>query len=167
MDEIFQRIQIVPLDKCLIHEGVIEKCVAQIASHIQNDGFLKNPIIVTQHKDHHVILDGMHRFVALAELKAPDILVYEVDYFSNGIVLKPPFTKKEVLKRALTQKILPPKSTTHIISNRPLRVDLDLALLRSDLDLETKNKRLQAHLKECVANHHVRFYPESVYLFGD
>lgn len=167
MDEIFKRIQIVPIQKCLMHEGVREEFVEQIASQIKTDGFLKNPIIVTKHQNRYVILDGMHRLAAIKKLKVPDILVYEVDYFSGEALLDPPFTKEEVLKRALYQDLLPPKSTHHIISKRPLRVDLDLSLLSANLDLETKKQRLQDHLQKCVAHHHVRFYPESVYLFGD
>ena len=167
MDDIHTRIKIIPVEKCLIHEGTVQEWVDQIAATIKNDGILKNPIIVTAHESYYVVLDGMHRFAAIEQLELPDILVCEVDYFSQGVVLEPPATKKEVLECALSKRILPPKSTKHAIAGRPLRVDLDLALLRESVDLETKNKKLQAHLQKYRDNHQLRFYPESVYVFAD
>lgn len=280
MDEIFNQIKIVPASRCLVHEGTVKKWVDDIASMIQRDKNLKNPIIVTAHKGHYVVLDGMHRFAAMAQLGIPDILVYEVDYNSpdivlggfdaftfkklnaenlmselfpaaegfhlqkfptlsaakeqvssrdfllamsdkNGavwgldrtsgkedmdaiceavdrvdrvmsdrfpraiyvnnelslqdfgesaaasIVLRPQFSKGEVLDRTLNKKIFPPKSTRHLIPGRPLRVDVDLTLLSADLDLESKNRLLKKHLHWCFENNRVRYYPEPVYTFSD
>ncbi|MBI4125006.1 MAG: ParB N-terminal domain-containing protein [Deltaproteobacteria bacterium] len=167
MDEICEQIQIVPLRQCLMHEGIIPKLLEQIAGHIKSDGVMKNPIIVTKHKDHYVILDGMHRFAALQKLQVRDILVFAVDYQSEKVILEPPHTKEDVLKRALTQKLFPPKSTRHVIAKRPLRLDIELSLLKSDLDPAAKNQRLQTHIQKCYADNRVRFYPESVLLFFD
>lgn len=167
MDEICRQIQIVPLQKCLIHEGTIPKLVDQIAGHYEADGIMKNPIIVTAYQNHYVILDGMHRFAALQKLKARDVLVFAVDYASQEVILEPPHAKADVLQRAVSQKILPPKSTRHIIAKRPLRLDIPLSLLRDDLDLAAKNQHLQAHIQKCYADNRVRFYPESVLLFSD
>lgn len=150
-----------------MHEGTIPKLVDQMVSHIESDGIMKNPIIVTPHQGHFVILDGMHRFAALQKLKARDILVFAVDYQSKEVILEPPHTKEEVLKSAMDQKLLPPKSTRHIVVKRPLRLDIDLALLKSDLDLAAKNQQLQAHIQKCYTDNRVRFYPESVLLFSD
>ncbi len=167
MDEICRRIQIISVDRCLPHEGIKQELVGQIASHIQNDGILKNPIVVTPYQGCFVILDGMHRFAAIRQLNIPAILIFEVDYFSEGVVLEPPFAKKEILERAVSRNIFPPKSTRHLVSGRPLRIDLDLALLRSDQDLRSKNKILQDRLRRCYENNRVRFYSESVTVFSD
>lgn len=167
MDEICPRIKIIPTEKCLIHEGVVQKWVDQIADTIQNDGIMKNPIIVTAHEGHYVVLDGMHRFAALQQLKIPDILVFEVDYISKEIVLEPPATKEEVIGAATRKKLLPPKSTKHIVPGRPLRVDLDLTLLKEPTDLKIKNERLQKFLRSYQESRRARFYPEPVYVFAD
>ncbi|MDO8527854.1 MAG: ParB N-terminal domain-containing protein [Deltaproteobacteria bacterium] len=282
MDDIYSRIKIIPADLCLVHEGIIEKWVGQIASNIKDQGTLKNPVIVTWHDPYYVVLDGMHRFAALQQLEIRDILVCEVDYFSpkiilegwdafifrqigarnllcelfpesegyryhattkmtdaklrvaqrqsllavgdkdgeilllekenlneknrveelclvtdkvdrvlserdlkvlyvdnsltlddfesssaQSLVLRPQFSKQEVVDHTLNKKLFPPKSTRHLIPERPLRVDLDLSLLRANIDLKTKNNLLQEHLKWCYENNRVRFYPESVYVFAD
>lgn len=167
MDDISSRIKIIPTSQCLIHEGIVKKLVDQIASHFRNDGVMKNPIIVTLHQGRTVVLDGMHRFAAVEQLGIPDILVFEVDYFSKEVVLEPPYSKEKILEGTLSGKILPPKSTRHLISGRPLRVDLPLSVLNGPNNLEIKNRLLQEHLKWCHDNNRVRFYPESVYIFAD
>ena len=167
MDDICTRIKIIPVSQCLIHEGIMEKLVDQIASNFRNDGVMKNPIIVTLHQGRYVVLDGMHRCAAVQQLGIPDILVFEVDYFSKEVVLEPPHRKEDILEKTLKGKILPPKSTRHLISGRPLRVDLPLSVLNGPDDLEAKNRLLQEHLKWCYENNRVRFYPESVYVFAD
>ncbi|MBI5299136.1 MAG: ParB N-terminal domain-containing protein [Deltaproteobacteria bacterium] len=282
MDEIYHRLQIIPIADSLVHEGIVEKWVDQIASNVKDQGIMKNPVIVCRKNPYYIVLDGMHRFAALKKLGVRDILACMVDYFSpkivlegwdaflfqpldlplllkelfpeksgyhysrvenlaeakkrvlsrksllavgdtNGsvfalekknldsnelveelcvandridrilserdvkvvytdnsltldnfsvsgaqsVVLRPQFTKEEVLARTLHKKIFPPKSTRHLIPERPLRVDLNLSLLMTDIDLKTKNKLLQDHLKWCYENNRVRFYPESVYIFAD
>ena len=86
---------------------------------------------------------------------------------AQSLILRPQFTKQEVIERTLHQKLFPPKSTRHLIPERPLRVDLDLSLLRASIDLETKNRVLKDHLKWCYENNRVRYYPESVHIFAD
>lgn len=285
MEAIHNRIKIIPISKCLVHEGIVEDWAGQIATSIRNDGFMKNPVIVAKHDGYYVVLDGMHRFRAIKKLGINDILAYEVDYFSKevilegwdifsftkigaegflkdvfpankgyqilklknlaeardkvlkqsillavgdkaskactvlgltkkdvakkdlldvlceavdrldrklakglnktiyvdnsltlasfsessarSLVLRPQFTKQEVLDRTLHKKIFPPKSTRHLIPARPLRVDLDLSLLRGSISLKAKNKLLQDHLQWCHENNRVRFYPESIFIFAD
>lgn len=282
MSDIHSRIKIVPMNACLVHEGILSNWVGQIASNIKDQGTMKNPVIVTRHDPYYVVLDGMHRFGALQSMEIRDILICEVDYFSKKIVLegwdaflfrtiwareflselfpekggyryrqakslaqakvdvlerrsliavadrdgetlilekegldkkdcvealceaadridrvlnernvkvlyvdnsltldtfensnaqslvlRPQFSKQEVVDRTLNKKLFPPKSTRHLIPERPLRVDLDLSLLRADIDLITKNDLLQEHLRWCYENNRVRFYPESVYIFAD
>ncbi|MDP2599394.1 MAG: ParB N-terminal domain-containing protein [Deltaproteobacteria bacterium] len=281
MDDIYSRIKIIPIAECLIHEGIVEKWVDQIAANIKDQGKMKNPVIVTRHDAHYIVLDGMHRFAALKKLGVKDILACEVDYFSPKIVLagwdafvfsvidladflprlfnekegyrlkpvaglenarkqvlerklllafadkkgtllglekqnasahlleelcfaadkidrtlsqndakvlyvensqtlgdfgssnatavifRPQFTKQEVIDHTLHKKLFAPKSTRHLIPERPLRVDIDLSLLTADIDLKIKNRVLQDHLKWCYENNRARFYPESVHIFAD
>jgi len=86
--DIYPRMKIVPIDKCLAHEGIVKKWVDRIAFNILDHGIFKNPIIVAKEKDHYVVIDGMHRFAAFKKLELRDILVCEVDYLSDKIVLE-------------------------------------------------------------------------------
>ncbi len=282
MEEIRKRLKVVPVNKCLAHEGVVEKWVDQFSSVFKSAGMIKNPIIVAKHDDHWIVLDGMHRFSVFKLLEIKDILVYEVDYMSDEvrlagwdaftfkpigskkllednfltdgcklvdcktlqeahdkvvsrewlvavydkgtekvygvskndlqgekllqkliciteeidnkidtrdmrviyvddslsiqnfeetkaqtIVIRPIFTKEEVLDHTITKKLFPRKSTRHMFPSRPLRVDFDLSILRANIPLEMKNELLQEHLMWCFETSKVRYYPESVYVFGD
>lgn len=86
---------------------------------------------------------------------------------AKSIVMRPVFTKKEIIENTIQQKLFPRKSTKHVIPNRPLRVDINLALLRTDIDLETKNQVLKEHLRWCYESDRVRYYPESIFIFSD
>jgi hypothetical protein len=80
---------------------------------------------------------------------------------------RPFFTKEEVVKRTIEGKILPRKSTRHLFPMRPLRIDIDFILLKEDIDLETKNKLLQARLNWRLEQNMVRYYPESILILSD
>jgi hypothetical protein len=280
--DIYPHLKIVPLEKCLTHEGIVSKWVDRIAFNIMDHGIVKNPVIAAEEKGKYVIIDGMHRLAAFKNLELRDILICEIDYYSDKInlegwdaftfrplgakdllehlfskkdgyvveecadpkkardelmarkhllvagdkggkfytlnkpttdkehmldelihvteivdaeidhrnlrvlyvanslsdeqfktsdaksmIIRPHFRKEEVIERTLSRKLFPRKSTRHIIPDRPLRVDLDLSLLRANIDLETKNRLLDEHLKWCFESDRVRFYPESVYVFAD
>ena len=88
---------------------------------------------------------------------------------SRGSILiyRPLFKKEEIIKRTLSGKTFPRKSTRHIIPGRPLRVDINITLLKENIDIKTKNKLLKAHLLWCFESNKMRFYPEPVYIFSD
>ncbi|MBI2345740.1 MAG: hypothetical protein HYV03_02400 [Deltaproteobacteria bacterium] len=301
--DIFPRITIAHLADCIAHEGVVPQWVERIAANIQEQGVLKNPIIVARpdgNQPHSggeggtrralpgggatrvpvIVVDGMHRFAALRRLEIPDVVVYEIDYaaptvllegwdalvfkpFSalpflrrlagaigkgiqptvaasieaaqqaidrrrallaatdrrgrchllvsrasptveqlvraseladraldaadlrpvyvpdslsagdfdttkaTGLVIRPHYTKAEIIKRTLARKLFPRKSTRHLIPGRPLRVDLPLTLLRARIGLAAKNRLLDEHLRWCYASDRIRYYPESVFIFAD
>jgi hypothetical protein len=280
--DIYPRLKIVPIDKCLAHEGIVQKWVDRIAYNILDHGVVKNPIIVSEHKGHYVVIDGMHRFSAFKKMELGHVLVCETDYNSKKIVLegwdaftfrrigaknllcelfpeaegykiaecadvpearkqllkrkhllvagdkggkfytldkpridnehlldelihitemidaeidarnlrvlyvenslsddkfensdaasmilRPQFRKEEVIERTLQKQLFPRKSTRHLIPDRPLRVDLDLSLLRANINIDIKNRLLDEHLKWCFESDRVRYYPESVYIFAD
>lgn len=287
MNDLYPRIQIVPMASCIAHEGVVQRWVDQIAHSILDHGVLKNPIIVAKAPDtangsKWVVIDGMHRFAACQKLELRDILVCEVDYLSDkirvegwdaftfkrmnaktllpelfpeskgytitrakdgkklqdqvirreimlaacdrgdeyyvvhhdglkdaelleeliratgiidaaldhkrlkplyvanstsladfensnamSIVIRPHFTKPEILERTLANQLFPRKSTRHLIPDRPLRIDLNLSVLRTEIDLKAKNRLLDDHLRWCFESDRVRYYPESIYIFSD
>jgi len=282
ISDIYPDLKIVPIEKCLTHEGIVQKWADRIAASILDHGVVKNPVIAAKHKDKYVVIDGMHRLAAFKQLELQDLLICEIDYFSDKIVLegwdaftfktlntkefleelfskkdgyiiekcsnlilareklrkrqclmiagdkgsgfytvnkpiqdqeqmldelirdvtkvdaeidarnlrvlyvansrsdqqfsdsdaqsmivRPQFTKDEIIEATLKKKLFPRKSTRHLIPDRPLRVDVDLSLFRANVDLETKNRLLDEHLKWCFESGRVRFYPESVYIFAD
>jgi hypothetical protein len=86
---------------------------------------------------------------------------------SDMLVLRPIFSKHEVLERTMQGRLFPRKSTRFLVPERPLRVDFHLTILKADLDLTTKNRLLDEHLQWCWANNRVRYYPEGVYVLDD
>jgi hypothetical protein len=278
MKEVFSKIKIMPISEILLHEGVVNDWIQKLSAHIDYDGIVKNPIIVTRYQGRCIALDGMHRVSALKALGCRDIVVYEVEYDDPSIGLfgwdalvldpcavsdivvefaareklvirrhadfaaacanirshrscfglltregevfevslgeggldelilclkkfeaeldgrkirlvyvaddqaektfqqhgnawalfkRPFFTKEEVMLRTLQGKPLPRKSTRHLFPLRPLRIDIDFILLKEDIDIEIKNKLLQARLDWCLENNMVRYYPESVLILSD
>lgn len=86
---------------------------------------------------------------------------------AQSMVIRPHFTKPEILERTLANKLFPRKSTRHLIPDRPLRIDLTLSVLRTEIDLAAKNRLLDDHLRWCFESDRVRYYPESIYIFSD
>jgi hypothetical protein len=86
---------------------------------------------------------------------------------ADALLYRPVYTKADIIHRTLTGKVFPRKSTRHIIPSRPLRVDINLIILKEKMDLKAKNKLLQSHLLWCFQEGRVRYYPEPVYIFAD
>ncbi len=84
-----------------------------------------------------------------------------------ALVLFPPFEKSEVMQLVTDNLKLPTGLTRHSIPGRVLRVNIQLDVLRSDLSLEDKNEWLEAFVRMRMQERHVRFYPESVFIFDD
>jgi hypothetical protein len=85
----------------------------------------------------------------------------------SALMIRPRFTKEEVVSRTLSSKLFPRKTTRHIIPNRPLKVNVKISLLSEDIDIEIKNRLLQAELKRLQDHGRIRFYPDSTYLFNE
>jgi len=120
---------IIKLEELKEHEEVSLDHLTQIKQEIERDGFLKNPIIVD--KNTKIILDGHHRFNSLKQLNCNKIIAYFVDYNSPKIKVQnwrkgEKVIKKDVIKAGLTGKKLPCKTSRHIISNRPLNLNIPL-----------------------------------------
>jgi hypothetical protein len=83
------------------------------------------------------------------------------------LLLFPVFEKSEVTQLVTDNLKLPTGLTRHSIPGRSLRVNIQLDVLRSDLSLEEKNEWLEAFIRMRIQERHVRFYPESVFIFDD
>ncbi len=86
---------------------------------------------------------------------------------AGGLVVFPRLTKADIRDTARLPIKLPSGISRHIVQDRALRVNVDLALLRSDTPLADKQARLDAMIRDRVAQHRVRRYPESTVLFDD
>lgn len=86
---------------------------------------------------------------------------------ASGIIFRAHYQKEEILERTLGGKLFPRKSTRHIIPRRPLRVDVGLPLLRTNISLDAKNEILNEHMRWCYESDRIRYYPESVFIFAD
>jgi hypothetical protein len=115
------------------HEQIRKGRLAKLLASIKKDGHVKNPIIVD--RDSMVILDGHHRFNCLKCLGLKLCPVCLVDYRDCDIKVCPwrkgeKITKEDVLNAGITGKKFTPKTSRHIIPNRPKGLNIPLAELQ-------------------------------------
>jgi hypothetical protein len=70
-------------DSLFLHEDTIPGQVAKLRESFLNEGVVRDPVLVDCHSG--VLLDGMHRLVALRELGCVAVPICAVDYFSPSI----------------------------------------------------------------------------------
>ena len=82
-------LRIVPLDTLVLHEKEEDGRREKLRERITAEGVLRNPIITANigNGDQLLILDGVHRYFALKDLKCRDALVQVVNYLSDNIQL--------------------------------------------------------------------------------
>lgn len=71
-------LQIVPLDKVILHEHTEPRRVERLLNRLVNEAILANPPIVAQATDYYVVLDGATRVTAMKQLNFPHIIVQVV-----------------------------------------------------------------------------------------
>ncbi|MFQ5919204.1 MAG: ParB N-terminal domain-containing protein [Thermoplasmata archaeon] len=118
------------------HEEFLPELVEETRQAIEADGFVREPLLVE--KEHHVILDGHHRYGALLELDIRWIPVYLVDYEDDAVRVETwpggdvdRVTKEEVLEAALSGNRFPPKTTRHRVELPPGDARVKLKDLRA------------------------------------
>jgi hypothetical protein len=82
-------LQLVPLERCVLHESVDPRRVARLRVRIQSDASLRNPPIVTPYPagDRWMVLDGATRTTAMRELGFQALPVQVVNYSAARIEL--------------------------------------------------------------------------------
>jgi hypothetical protein len=83
------------------------------------------------------------------------------------IVEFPTLDVRQVMKAALTQDLLPAGVTRFLVPERVLRLDADLALLRSATALEAKQEALESLIQARSRAGRVRRYEETVVILDD
>ena len=95
-------------------------------------GYFTEPIIVDRH--HLIILDGHHRVAILKKLGYQKIPAYLVDYLNKNIKVisrrkNLPIKKETIIYNSLLGKLLPYKTSKHLIPNRPKNLNINLTKL--------------------------------------
>ncbi|MGI0072058.1 MAG: ParB N-terminal domain-containing protein [Thermoplasmata archaeon] len=113
------RFALVPLDALRAHERVVPRKVTRLVAELRRSGVFVDPIWVARGTD--VILNGHHRVAALRRLGAERVPAWVVDYDSDVVSLDrwtpgPPIPKAEVVRRARSGALFPPRTTRHTFS---------------------------------------------------
>lgn len=116
------------------HEKIRQSHLDKLMKRIEEDGYIKNPIIAD--KNTLIILDGHHRFNAMKLLGLKASPVYLVDYNDDAITVtswkkNKIVTKDDVRNAGLSGKLLTPKTSRHHIPKRPLNIKVPLDKLRN------------------------------------
>ncbi len=123
-----KKIVLVDLKKLRSHEEIDPQHLEEIYMRIENDGFLKNPVVVE--RQNFVILDGHHRVAAFKKMKLKSIPAYMISYSQARVFLRRKLDikdiKREVVKRGISKKLFPSKTTRHLIKNRPRNINISL-----------------------------------------
>ncbi len=106
------------LSALLRHEETQPEHLAALTREIEQDGELRQPIVVDRHTL--VILDGHHRVEALRDLGRTLVPVYLVDYGDPAIAVFPrradvEVTKESVVQSGLLDRPYPPKTSRHVL----------------------------------------------------
>ncbi|HET7009213.1 MAG TPA: hypothetical protein VFI11_00435 [Anaerolineales bacterium] len=86
---------------------------------------------------------------------------------ASGLVVFRRFEVEEIVAAVAMGRLLPSGLTRFVVSPRALRVNYPLERLAADDPLGAKQEQLEAWIRERVANHRVRFYAESTFLFDE
>ncbi|MGC8649116.1 MAG: ParB N-terminal domain-containing protein [Candidatus Micrarchaeia archaeon] len=115
------------------HEQYNEQRLDEVLRGIKDKGCVCEPIIVDN--KNYVILDGHHRFESLKRLGANFIPAYLVNYESSKIIVerwpnaKDSVSKKEVIERALSNNLYPPKTSKHVFLITLDKIQTKLSIL--------------------------------------
>jgi len=117
----YQELTLIPVEHLRCHEQTIPERIEQVRKQIEGEREVDYPVLVDS--QYNVILDGHHRYTALKQMGVDKVPVVKVEYFRNGLVKlearkncpKQPLTKQDVLRKGLSPKVFPPKSTRHTL----------------------------------------------------
>ena len=107
---------LLPTDSLREHEEVVASDVDRMVKTLSRSRIVREPILVS--REGRVILNGHHRYAALRALGAARVPAWVVDYTDEKVQLDrwspgPPISKRDVLDRAQSGTLYPPKTTRH------------------------------------------------------
>ncbi len=151
---------VVSLDKIFPHELIDPRRVESLIKKLNASEVFTNPPIVVQSKDYYVVLDGATRTAALKQLGYPHIIVQVLKDKSH-------YTLDQVLQTADAGHVMPAGITRFIIPGRVMRLNADFEYLKSDIDINEKNRWLYDLVMEKLSNGEARYYAEPIYLMDE
>lgn len=109
---------LIEIDRLRAHELVERDRVEKLKEELRRSGVLVRPILVDE--KNLIVIDGHHRVQALRELGCKLVPALLVDYENSNICVVPwrdcdKVTKEDVVRAGLTGKLLPPKTSKHVI----------------------------------------------------
>lgn len=104
-----------------------------------------------------------HRFIT--DKGALDI--FKKDKDASAVMIRPIYHKDEVIEFALKKQLFPQKSTRHEIPERPLWLNLPLAMLREHVTAEVANDIMQNEINYRWKRGRIRYYPEATFILDD
>jgi len=165
------KVALLPIDALKPHEKGSPLYLEMLKKEILRDGVLKYPIIADEKTN--VILDGMHRWLALKSLGYTQIPVLHVNIFQNTQIRigrrrvhryignsNSPITAENVVKAALSGKLMEPRTTRHFFPflkppkiNHPLnalekREPQDVSKYLAEMTPEESLKAIKGWLEE-------------------
>jgi S-sulfo-L-cysteine synthase (O-acetyl-L-serine-dependent) len=140
---------LVEFRKLKAHERINKKNYVRLLREIKLNGVVK-PIIIDA--ESYVILDGHHRAGILKALGYRAIPAFLIDYMSQKVKVYPrrenyPVDKDLVVKRGLSGKLFPPKTTRHVFKGLK-NYKIPLSLLEKK---DSRQKRIKNALNEMLS----------------
>jgi len=154
-------IVLVPIDDLKPHEKGSPLYLELLKHEILKDGVLKYPIIADEKT--HVILDGMHRWLALKNLGYTSIPVILVDAFQNPKIRvgtrrihryidtsEEEMNIKKVISAGLNGRLMKPRSTRHFFPfSKFQRINYPLHLLKKCAPQDVSKYLAEMSEEEC------------------
>jgi len=164
---------LLPIDELKPHEKGSPLYLELLRQEILRDGILKYPIIADEKT--HVILDGMHRWLALKSLGYTLIPVILVDAFQNPKIRvgkrrihryisnsDEEITIEKVISAGLSGRLMKPRSTRHFFPfSKFQQINYPLHLLRKHAPRDVSKYLARMTGKEC--NLAIKEWLEEIY----
>ena len=157
------QIALVPIDELRPHEKGSPLYLELLRKEILKDGMLNYPVIVDEKT--YVILDGMHRWLALKSLGYKNLPAMLVDAFQKPAIrvgkkriqryhvdFNEELTVDKVISTGISGKLMPPRSTRHFFPFSKLqRINYPLHLLKKGAPFDVSSYLAEMSLGECTS----------------
>jgi hypothetical protein len=156
------KIALVPIDELRPHEKGSPLYLELLRQEILRDGMLKYPVIVDE--ETHVVLDGMHRWLALKSLGYKHVPAMLVDAFQKPAIrvgkrrihryqsdFNEEITVDKVISTGISGKLMQPRSTRHFFPfSKFLRINYPLHLLKRGAPSDVSLYLAETSVGECT-----------------
>ena len=154
------KLTLVKLNSLKPIEKVMPTHLQYISSQIEQTQYINKPLIID--KNHHIILDGSHRYAYLKSKGYSYAPVILVDYDSNLIGVgtnlmhrltnqnNSTITKNDIIKKALNNELFEPRTTRHFFpfkkSDNPIQIDKLIKTQKQCIDYLISNTTIEEEI---------------------